>query len=467
MPNLAAFLMLAAWPVVTIVLFRQLAPARAAIAAVLGGYLLLPEPPAVFDLPLFPPFTKHNIPALSAMAMLLWQRGGEEPLLPENRLTRLLLALFVLSPVLTVLNNPEPLVFDYAVVPGLGLKDMAALPIQQALLVLPFLLARRVLANGAAQRDLLLGLVWGGLAYSLLMLVEIRLSPQLNMWVYGYYQHLFEQTIRFGGFRPMVFLYHGIWVAFFTLMALIAALALWKHDDRRSRVFYGAAALYLGLVLVLAKSLGALILAAGAVPLLLLLRPIMQINAAMLIAVLSLSYPLLKGVELVPETAILDQAAAISPERANSIAFRFENENALLDRAAEKPWFGWGSWGRNQIRDQVTGAIDSVADGRWIITLGIYGWIGFLAEFGLIALPMALLWRETVTRRDASVALHIAPLSLILAINLFDMLPNATLTPLTWLIAGALTGYAEVLRAERLQLGRRRKKPPFQWRPVL
>ena len=121
----------------------------------------------------------------------------------------------------------------------------------------------------------------------------------------------------------------------------------------------------------------------------------------------------------------------------------------------------------NSTSTPLTGAIDSVADGRWIITLGIYGWIGFLAEFGLIALPMALLWRETVTRRDASEALHIAPLSLILAINLFDMLPNATLTPLTWLIAGALTGYAEVLRAERLQLGRRRKKPPFQWRPVL
>jgi hypothetical protein len=34
------------------------------------------------------------------------------------------------------------------------------------------------------------------------------------------------------------------------------------------------------------------------------------------------------------------------------------------------------------------------------------------------------------------------------------------------MIAGALTGYAEVLRAERLQIRRRRRRP-FLWRPIL
>jgi len=36
-------------------------------------------------------------------------------------------------------------------------------------------------------------------------------------------------------------------------------------------------------------------------------------------------------------------------------------------------------------------------------------------------------------------------LALILAVNLVDLLPNATLVPLTWLIAGALLGHAESL----------------------
>ena len=124
----------------------------------------------------------------------------------------------------------------------------------------------------------------------------------------------------------------------------------------------------------------------------------------------------------------------------------------MLDRAYLKPVFGWGSWGRNHILDPVSGNILTVTDGRWIIVIGVYGWVGFLAEFGLLVLPLCLLWREAIVKRDNPVSPLIAPLSLILAVNIFDMIPNATLTPLTWMVAGALTGYAEQLRAERLRL---------------
>ncbi|WP_306131288.1 hypothetical protein [Roseivivax marinus] len=466
MPNLLAYLALALWPVVTALLFRRLSPARAMILALVGGYLLLPEPPAAFDLPLFPPLTKHNIPALSALVALVWTQGAGASLLPRSGLARVLLAIFVLSPVVTVLANPEPLVFTGNYVPGLGLKDAVALPLQQALLILPFLLARRLLATGPAQRELLLALFHGGLVYSVLMLIEIRLSPQLNLWIYGYFQHSFEQTIRFGGFRPTVFLYHGIWVAFFCMSALVAAWALWKSDREGNRIAYFVGGLYLAAVLVLAKSLGAIVLAVGLVPLVLLLGPVMQINAAILIACLALSYPLMKGVGAVPEDAILERAAAVSPDRANSVGFRFDQENQLLDRAQRKPLFGWGSWGRNHVHDEVTGQIETVADGRWIITIGIYGWIGFLAEFGLISLPLFLLWRETVSRRNGEVTPFIAPLGLLLAFNLFDMLPNATLTPITWMIAGALTGYAEALRSERLQEPEQ-PRSRLGWKPIL
>ena len=36
-------------------------------------------------------------------------------------------------------------------------------------------------------------------------------------------------------------------------------------------------------------------------------------------------------------------------------------------------------------------------------------------------------------------------IGLLLAFNMIDMLPNATLIPFTWLMAGALLGYAEAL----------------------
>lgn len=465
MPNPIAFLMLAIWPLVAVALYGRLRADQALIWTLLLGYLFLPEPPAAFDLPLMPPLNKHNIPALAAFAIALWRYGHDGPLLPQNPLGKLLLAAFVLSPVMTVLTNEEPVFFGQVGLPGLAVKDAIALMLQQALLVLPFLLARQFLSGGGAQRELLRALMIGGLVYSLLMLIEIRLSPQLNLWVYGYYQHLFGQSIRFGGYRPVVFLYHGLWVAFFCMTSAVAAYALWRLDGATGRLRGLLAALYLTAILVLAKSLGALILAVLLVPLVVLLAPVAQIRVAIVIGLLAMAYPVLKGAGLVPQERLLAQAASIDPDRAASLQFRFDNENILLERAYRKPVFGWGSWGRNHILDPVSGNILTVTDGRWIIVIGVYGWVGFLAEFGLLVLPLVLLWREAVAARDRPVSPLIAPLSLILAVNVLDMIPNATLTPLTWLLAGALTGYAEQLRAERLRL--RKHVSTLKWQSIL
>jgi len=40
---------------------------------------------------------------------------------------------------------------------------------------------------------------------------------------------------------------------------------------------------------------------------------------------------------------------------------------------------------------------------------------------------------------------YLGALALMLAFNMIDLIPNATLTPLTWLLTGALLGYAEKL----------------------
>lgn len=429
------------------------------------GYLFLPEPPAAFDLPLMPPLNKHNIPALAAFAIALWRYGYDGPLLPQNIVGKILILTFVFSPVMTVLTNEEPIFFGQVGLPGLAAKDAVALILQQFLLILPFLLARQFLASGGAQRELMMALLIGGLVYSVLMLIEIRLSPQLNLWVYGYYQHLFGQSIRFGGYRPVVFLYHGLWVAFFCMTSVVAAYALWRDDTKGTRWKYLLAALYLTAIIVLAKSLGALIFVVMLVPLVVFLGPITQIKIAIVIGLLATAYPILKGAGAVSQDRLLAAAASIDPDRAASLQFRFDNEQVLLDRAYIKPVFGWGSWGRNQILDPVSGNILTVTDGRWIIVIGVYGWVGFLAEFGLLVLPLCLLWREAIAPREKPVSLLIAPLSLILAINIFDMLPKATLTPLTWMVAGALTGYAEQLRAERLRL--RNYVSTLKWQSIL
>jgi len=260
-----------------------------------------------------------------------------------------------------------------------------------------------------------------------------------------------------------VFLYHGLWVAFFIMTSAVSAFALWRYDERRNFALL-VVAVYLFAVLVLAKSLGSPIFVVMLIPCVVLLGAVMQIRVAILIGVLAVAYPVLKGADLVPQYRLLAQAAKIDPERAASLEFRFDNENVLLERAYLKPVFGWGSWGRNHILDPNTGIILTVTDGRWIILIGVYGWVGYLAEFGLLLLPLLLLWREAVARREVAVTPFVAPLSLLLAINIFDMLPNATLTPLTWLMVGALTGHAELLKSQRLK---RTDINTLKWRSIL
>ena len=62
--------------------------------------------------------------------------------------------------------------------------------------------------------------VLGGLIYVPLCLFEVRMSPQLHNMVYGFAQHSFGQTVRGGGWRPMVFMQHGLAVGLFMSVML-------------------------------------------------------------------------------------------------------------------------------------------------------------------------------------------------------------------------------------------------------
>jgi hypothetical protein len=467
MPNAFAYLMLAAWPLVALVLFRRLPLERALIWSMLGAYLLLPPPPAAFDFPLMPPLSKDSLPSLAIFAICLYhaaKAGRGVSLIPESVAARVLVAVFVLSPIATVATNTEPVFFGRIGLPALGLKDMVALVLLQVILLMPFLLARAYLATARGLRELVLAIAVGGLIYSLPMLVEVRLSPQINIWIYGYFQHSFEQMMRQGGFRPIVFLYHGLWAALLVVMAITCALALAREDDQRKRVLWLAGALYLGVVLVLCKSLGSLLYGLLLAPAALLLPTRIQVRIAAILVLLAIGYPVLKGAGLIPVDWLLDQAASISPERAASLQFRFENEDILMERAREKPLFGWGSWGRNHILDPVTGTMLTITDGRWIILIGIFGWVGYLAEFGLVALPVLLLWTRGAALAGSGAGPLIGPVALLLAINLVDMLPNASLTPLTWLFAGAVLGLGERARHSERE---NKRHDPLNWQPLM
>ena len=443
-PNIIAYLALALWPVVAWKSWQRLDRGQALIWTILGGYLLLP-PIAAFNFPVIPDLDKSTIPNIAAVVCALWLMGDRISFMPQSWLGRVLILIYVLMPFGTALTNADPLVFREKVIPGLRIYDSFASIAYQAIALAPFFLARRYLGTPEGMRLILLALVSAGLWYSIPMLIEAVMSPQMNVWVYGFFQHDFFQTIRYGGYRPVVFLPHGLWVAFFAFMAAIAAFTLLRRSPAEARPKAMAVFLYLAFMLVVCRSAGPIVYALALMPLVLILPPRWQLLIAGAMAILVIAYPTLRGAHLVPINQILDFANGLSPERAYSLRFRIENEEILLARAQERPIFGWGGYGRAFTHDPITGETLNIADGAWVILMGTYGWVGYVAEFGLTALPLLLLALEALRHPGANLSPWAGAVALILGANMVDLLPNATHIPFTWLMAGALLGETERL----------------------
>lgn len=464
MPNGIAYLMLVIWPFACLVLFRTQSVERAIVWSILGGYLLLP-PLAEFNLPLVPSMDKVSIPNVSVLIILIFATAHKVRLLPEGRAARVLLVLLVFSAIPTVLTNREPILFEVLsnadpilflidALPGQSVRDIGSVLIGQILTIVPFLIARQFLNSETGLRELLFGLMAGAIAYSVPSFVEIRVSPQMNIWVYGFFQHSFEQTRRAGGFRPIVFLPHGLWLALFVCTGAMAAAALARVSLRPDRWKAVLWVFYLMVFLLACKSAASIAYGMLLVPLIYFAPRRWLILLATLFAIVAVTYPMLRNLGVIPTDAIVAKVAEVNPARAQSLGYRFNNEEQLLDRAAQKPAFGWSGWGRSLVRDAEDGEILTIPDGRWIIVFGSFGWLGYIAEFGLLALPLLLLGAHVVRNREAILSPYIGAVSLILGVTLMDMLLNATLTPFTWLVAGAVLGYIERINPRRAHVPR-------------
>jgi hypothetical protein len=482
MPNTFAYVVFFFWPLVVIVLFLRLPVAAALACSVIGGYLLIPIRTG-YNFPMIPTIDKDALPSLIAGLMILLVAGrqadverrdrrqavegaetGRRRPAPDMPVTErvifrrtlgstimlVLLLMACASSFLTVLANREPVVVGGIFLPGLRLYDAASVLGRLLITLLPFLLARRYLATPESHVVLLKVFCIAALGYSLLALYEIRMSPQLNTKIYGFFAGgSFRQQVRGLGYRPVVFLQHGLWLGIFLAMAVLGAAALWCQT-RQQRLptawRWGAATLWLLAVLVLSNSLGALIIGLLFLPVVLFMGVRGQLLFAAIIAGSILAYPMLRGAGLVPVQTLLNLSGAISESRAASLGYRFRNEDILLAHANEKPLAGWGGYGRNRVRDLETGQDISTTDGMWIITIGTWGWVGYISQFGLLILPTIFL---AARRRELEISYATAGLALMLAANLLDMIPNATLTPLTWLIGGALAGRYAVAPASK------------------
>ncbi|SFI48416.1 hypothetical protein [Albimonas pacifica] len=477
MPNLVAQIVLLAWPALTVLLFLRLPASKAIVATILLGLMVLPTRGG-FDLPLLPPLDRFTAPVLSALLCCVLAvgmaktsgRGGAAPAaplhrpgwLPDSPLQRVLIAVMLLQPVATAATNGEAVVYGQKVLPGLSLYDAAAVTLETAIALVPMLLGRRYLSRPEDVDMLMRFMVGALLIYTIPILYEVRMSPQIHFMVYGFRPSDFIQALRGGGYRPLVLMNHGLALATLMALAIVAAASLASVAAPLKKGLAWAKAVWLTLVLLLMNSLGAVFLAAAAAPFAGFARRPLQATVAAALAAMVLLYPLSRAYDLFPTQQIV---SAIGGQRAASLDYRFRNEDILLDKAIEKPIFGWGGWARNRVFHPETGRDMSVTDGTWIISLGVGGIVGFISRFGLLVAPLFMLWR---LRNRPDLGAQTTGLALVLAINLVDLLPNSSQWPLTWLIVGVLTGQAETLRAAapaaaaaaRRMTPRRRGQPP-------
>lgn len=426
---------------ISIVLFSTLRPTRAVLTLMLGSILFLPEKVA-FDAPIIPPLDKASIPTLCMLIGIFAKARKQIREAELGQGLELLVVLMMLGSIGTVITNPDTLQFGSTVLKGMTQSELISDWISLALHVGgPFVLGRVMFRTAGDAKDLLMALVIAGLVYTPFVLIELRFSPQFHNWVYGFAQHSFEQTRRGGGWRPMVFMHHGLALA---LLISASAFAAWALTKRRAQILGlppGLIASLLSVLLGLLNSLGALIYGLLGVPIAWILSAKNQMRFAALLALLVALYPLSRTTELFPTKELVDWIAAnVNQDRAGSLLFRFTNEDQFIKRLFERPWFGWGGWARGHVFDE-WGRDLSILDGAWLAMLQ-YGFFRLVTQLALLLWPILVASRR-VTRIPPADQTLLAGVGMVAVFYSVDLLPNGMFNELPMFFSGALMGLSQ------------------------
>jgi tetratricopeptide (TPR) repeat protein len=433
-------LIMMAWIPAVLGLFGRVGPTRAALIAPITGWLFLPV--VGFPLPGLPDYTKTTATTMGLLlGMLIFDSSRLFGLRP--RWFDLPMLAWCICPFASSISN------------DLGAYDGLSSSVDQCMAWgLPYLVGRAYFADLAGPRRLAIGIIVGGLVYIPLCLWEIRMSPQLHATVYGFNPHSFAQTMRYGGYRPQVFMHHGLEVGMWMAAASLVGSWLWGSGALRRvwGVNFGWLLLVLTITTVLCKSTGALVLLAAGVAFFLAIKwtqsriPVLILIAVAPLYLTTRATGSWSGAEIVNLTR-----ATAGADREQSIQFRLDNENMLVSKALQRPLFGWGGWGRARVYDE-EGRDISITDGLWIIALGNHGMVGLAAIILAMLMPLALLlWRCPVSRWLEPDITPTAVLAILIALYSIDCLMNGMINPVYIMAIGGLTALGNRRPAARVQ----------------
>jgi hypothetical protein len=444
--NLFAYLVLVAFVPLAVVVFGRVRPSLAAATLALAGCLFLPEL-AAFDLELMPALGKENITYLAILLGALLHRPRVLASAGPGRGPEALLLLMALGNVGTVWSNPEPVFVGPNPIPGLTAYAAVSMTLKDLMrFALPFFLGRALFRTEEELRDLMTVVAAAGLVYGVFVVAEIALSGvfrvfQFGQQIYGTFTAIPEW--RYGGIRPVVFMMHPLALSIFVATSVIAAAGLAKA---RLRVFGLSATLtraLLLIVLLLCRNVASVIFGFSMAALIAFARPRSIATVALGLSLFVCVYPALRLADLFPRDQIVALAEAFDPERARSLAGRFDEEEEVLRSTRDRLWLGWGEYSR--IRANEEGL-----DGYYNIESGVVGILGMELRLAMLLLPVVVAWRAQPHAASARGQQLLAALMVMLAVRAVDMIPNGWWTNLPVFLAGALFGVSRAFTGARV-----------------
>jgi hypothetical protein len=310
---------------------------------------------------------------------------------------------------------------------------------------IPYFLGRIYLNNLDGLRQLAIGIFAGGVVYIPLCLIENIRGPILHPMVYGFNSfNDWSQARRYGGWRPVVFMQHGLMVGVWMMAAALIGIWLWKTGVIKKlwNIPIKPLAIALTISFVLCLSTGAYTyMVLGVV--FLFATQWFRTNLPVLIFIGGISFYLYLGTSGTFSGAqiIASLSQVLPEERVSSLKFRLDNEEILGIKARQKMIFGWGDTGGSRVYD-ATGRDISVTDSLWIITFGVNGIVGLCSLMASLLLPVAsfCLSRYPASSWSNRKVAPAAALAVSLVFYVLDCILNAMTNPIFALIAGGLSG---------------------------
>ncbi|GAB4462002.1 MAG: hypothetical protein OHK0037_12150 [Elainellaceae cyanobacterium] len=421
------------WVPIVINLFRQLSIQWAIVVSFVTGFLYLSQ--FEFEFPLLIPGTRMAFTTYAAfLGIILF--NAEAKRLFSFRLSWFDLPMIIwwICPFISSISN------DLGI--ANGLKELTS---QTITWVLPYLLGRIYLRDLEGLRKLTIGIIVGTLSYIPLCWIEMRLSPILHQTIYGFDGsdgRIGQNVIEGVGYRPIVFQEHGLVVGAWFMSAAVIGVWLWQSGTV-NRLF-GIPFKWMAIAIVvqsfLTRSLAATVFFCVGLFIFCISKYLRNFLPLLGIAFCILIY-LHNGISgsLAKDGITAAVGGVASESKTESLQFRLNSEDVLVDKANQKMWFGWGGDGRNRVIDQT--GYEYITDSLWIIVYGTRGLTGLVSITLVFLLPSLLLifYFPTAAWHHRKLA-PVAALSVILALNMADALLNAFPHPLLTISAGGILG---------------------------